>query len=318
MTTRHGASIPTEAGTGGGGAGLTSVDVAITGYTSDGPLVVDGTITMTEGSQLGNKVKASPADGSNGTPAYRALVAADIPDLSSVYQPLDADLTAIAAVSTAAFGRGLLAETSAANARTTLGAAASGATTSSGLTMATARVLGRTTAATGAIEELTVTSPVALAAGTITTNMNTGKLIGRTTASAGVMEEITPDSTRFSFSAGALDLSTAAKTRQFSFTISSPAVGGVRGPRIPWAATVTRLGSYTDTGTVTFNIEERSSIGSAGTNILSSDQVSDTTGEETTSSFNLGTLTAGRTLYVDISAVASSPTQVAIWLEVTI
>ncbi len=43
----------------------------------------------------------------------------------------------------------------AANARTALGAAASGLATASGLTMSTARVLGRTTAATGAIEELT-------------------------------------------------------------------------------------------------------------------------------------------------------------------
>lgn len=38
-----------------------------------------------------------------------ALAAGDIPDLSATYQPLDSDLTAIAALSTTAFGRGLLA-----------------------------------------------------------------------------------------------------------------------------------------------------------------------------------------------------------------
>lgn len=45
-----------------------------------------------------------------------------------------------------------------------IGAAASGATTSSGLTMATARLLGRTTASTGAIEEISV-SGLTLASG---------------------------------------------------------------------------------------------------------------------------------------------------------
>jgi hypothetical protein len=47
-------------------------------------------------------------------------------------------------------------------------AAASGAVTSSGLTMATARLLGRTTASTGAVEEITVGSGLSLTGGTLT------------------------------------------------------------------------------------------------------------------------------------------------------
>jgi len=43
-----------------------------------------------------------------------------------------------------------------------------GAVTSSGLTMATARLLGRTTASTGAIEEITVGSGLSLSAGSLT------------------------------------------------------------------------------------------------------------------------------------------------------
>ncbi len=121
MTTRHGGNIPTEAGAGGGGSGLTSVDVALTGYTSDGPLVADGTITMTEGAQSGNKVKASPSNGGSGVPAYRALVSADIPSLSATYQPLDADLTAIAALTTASAGRDVLTATTAAEIATKAG-----------------------------------------------------------------------------------------------------------------------------------------------------------------------------------------------------
>jgi hypothetical protein len=46
--------------------------------------------------------------------------------------------------------------------------AAAGAATASGLTMATARLLGRTTAAAGAIEEITVGSGLSLAAGALT------------------------------------------------------------------------------------------------------------------------------------------------------
>jgi hypothetical protein len=52
-------------------------------------------------------------------------------------------------------------------ARANLGAAASGAVTASGITMATTRLLGRTTAATGAIEELTVGAGLSLASGTL-------------------------------------------------------------------------------------------------------------------------------------------------------
>lgn len=47
------------------------------------------------------------------------------------------------------------------------GKATAGAATSSGLTLATSRLLGRTTANTGAIEEISVSSPLTLSAGTL-------------------------------------------------------------------------------------------------------------------------------------------------------
>lgn len=58
----------------------------------------------------------------------------------------------------------------AANARTNLGAAASGAVTASGLTQTTNRLLGRTTASTGAIEEITVAGQATFSSGTLTIN----------------------------------------------------------------------------------------------------------------------------------------------------
>lgn len=68
---------------------------------------------------------------------------------------------------TSAVGRSLVAAADAPAARTAIGAAGSGAITSSGLTMATARLLGRTTAGSGAVEEIQV-SGGSLAGGVLT------------------------------------------------------------------------------------------------------------------------------------------------------
>ena len=94
--------------------------------------------------------------------------------------------------------------TTAADARTNLGVVATGAVTGSGLTMTAARVLGRTTAATGAIEEMTVGTGLSLSGGVLSSTsaatgavtgsgltMSTAKVLGRTTASTGAIEEMT-------------------------------------------------------------------------------------------------------------------------------
>jgi hypothetical protein len=64
--------------------------------------------------------------------------------------------------------------TNAASALTNLGAAASGSITTSGLTQATARILGRTTASTGSIEEITVGSGLSLSAGELSSTVSAG------------------------------------------------------------------------------------------------------------------------------------------------
>jgi hypothetical protein len=56
------------------------------------------------------------------------------------------------------------------------GAAASGSITSSGLTQATARILGRTTASTGAVEEITIGSGLSLSAGELSATGGGGEV----------------------------------------------------------------------------------------------------------------------------------------------
>lgn len=69
---------------GGGGGTVTSVALALPAeFTISGsPVVVAGTLTGTWASQLANLVLASP-DGAPGIPTFRALVAADIPNLNA-------------------------------------------------------------------------------------------------------------------------------------------------------------------------------------------------------------------------------------------
>jgi hypothetical protein len=54
---------------------------------SNSPVTSSGTLTATLASQSANYVLAAP-NGSSGTPTFRALAAADIPDLSATYLPV--------------------------------------------------------------------------------------------------------------------------------------------------------------------------------------------------------------------------------------
>ena len=102
--------------------------------------------------------------------------------------------------------------------------------------------------------------------------------------------------------------------KSYTWVIDNPAVGGIPGPRLKAAHTVIRLDSYVTAATsVTFNIEERSTIGSAGTDILSSDQVADADGA-TSLSFSNADLAADIWLWLDISAISGTPGKVVITL----
>lgn len=71
---------------------------------------------------------------------------------------------------------------------------APGAVTTSGLTMTTARLLGRTTASTGAVEEITVGSGLSLAAGSLTATGVAGSVVvGTTTITSGTNTRVLYD-----------------------------------------------------------------------------------------------------------------------------
>ena len=103
----------------------------------------------------------------------------------------NSDITSLSGLTTPlSIGQGGTGASTAPNARTALGAAASGAVGSSDLTMTTARVLGRTTAAAGAIEEL-VSVPVSLGGTGATDNATARTNLGLGTASDVTFNSVT-------------------------------------------------------------------------------------------------------------------------------
>ena len=73
------------------GAGtVTSVALSLPNiFTVTGsPVTSSGTLSATLASQTQNHVFAAPGSGGNGSPAFRALVAGDLPDLSGAYLPI--------------------------------------------------------------------------------------------------------------------------------------------------------------------------------------------------------------------------------------
>jgi hypothetical protein len=101
----------------------------------------------------------------------RGGLEADVSDYNGFVKIASGSTSAVT-VTTA--GEALLDDADAAAQRVTMGAAASGSITTSGLTQATARILGRTTASTGSIEEIQIGAGLSLSAGELSSTVSAG------------------------------------------------------------------------------------------------------------------------------------------------
>jgi len=89
----------------------------------------------------------------------------------------------------------------------------------------------------------------------------------------------------------------------YTWVVRLPAVGGIPGPLLSQALTASQIDAYTEAGTsVEFNIELRSTIASAGSDLMTADMVADSDGE-TDAALAVTSLTADNWLYLDIAAV---------------
>lgn len=129
-----------------------------------------------------------------------------------------------------ATGDSLFTAASAAAARSAISAATSGAATGSGLTMATAKLLGRTTASSGAIEEIGV-SGLTLSGGTlsVTSGLPRSYLAGCGMANGtDAVNDIDIAAGKCRDSTDAFDITVAAKTKQLDAGWAAGTAAGMR------------------------------------------------------------------------------------------
>jgi len=101
----------------------------------------------------------------------------------------------------------------------------------------------------------------------------------------------------------------------FTWVIDTPEIGGVPGLRLKKYAVCSRIDSYvTDPTSVTFNIQQRSIIGTSGSTILSSPLASVQSGI-TTNTFSSANLLEGNWLWLDIQGVSGTPGKIVITLK---
>lgn len=101
--------------------------------------------------------------------------------------------------------------------------------------------------------------------------------------------------------------------------MTAPAAGGIPGPRLKEAHTLTRVTAYVTANTnATFNIEERGTIGVAGGSCLTAGLVPTTTGATQSANFADTALAADSWLWLQIAAVVGTPGMLVVTVDCTV
>ena len=116
-------------------------------------------------------------------------------------------------------------------------------------------------------------------------------------------------------------VSSALKTGTYSFTIidtvkASDQFGIVK---VPFDITITEIAGFTNTGTSTFNVEQRGETtpNTSGTDVLTADLVADNDQQES-ASFNDATVPANMWLYFSASGASGGPQRLTVTIKYTI
>ena len=149
-----------------GSSGITMATARLLGRSTAGTGAIEE-ITIGANLTLSGGVLSATGGGGGGSGTVTSIdVSGGTTGLTTSGGPVTTSGT-ITLAGTLAVANGGTGATTAATARTNLSAAGSGAIGSSGLTMSTARLLGRTTASTGAVEEISIGANLTLSAGVL-------------------------------------------------------------------------------------------------------------------------------------------------------
>ena len=109
--------------------------------------------------------------------------------------------------------------------------------------------------------------------------------------------------------------SAAGMSKTYTWTINQPTAGGIPGSKLDWNYTVKEIDAYVVGGTsTTFNIQERTSIGTTGTNLMTPNMTAPTSGAVATT-FSHGVLSTGNWLWLEIAGAVGSVSNLVVTLR---